>query len=810
MDITCSAGLILTLPFASEVSKGEDFLVRNIGTNSVTIVDSIGNTVTTVSSGVAKYIFVTDNSSEAGTWAVVSYGVGSSSADAASLIGYGIKAVSTSLNQAHPVVTSAAGITIDTSYRSKVLVHTGGVATYTFSAVATLADDFFLLFRNSGTGTVTLDPNSSELIDGASSITIQPGESLTIACSGSALYSIGLGKSVQYNFTQLTKDVSAGGTITLSPTEASNKLLTFTGTPSATVTVIVPPVVAIYYTYNNCSTSNSVIVKTSLGTGVTVAQTSRTIAFCDGTDIVSAQSTTVVSSISATDGSAASPAINFATKTNTGIYKSSSQDLGIAVNGTSVGVFTSNGLTTAASGNLIATNLNAALAELQGSIDTISTTLVVSDKTTAYSVVANDVGSIIRTTSGSGAITLPSCAAIGVGFNFYYYNYGGGSPIAITRVGSDTFATGDNSWSVPIGQTVRVVCVDASASGKWSIVQASGIGSGSLSVSLGAYAQSTGTCTVAIGYNSAGAGTNATAIGTATACSGVKGVALGDSANCAANYGTAIGSNGSGSAAVCATGAGSVAIGGSYSVGGDSFAAVITNNTASYGATGANGIAIGKLAKASGVDSISIGTSTIANQTGAIAIGSSSTAASQYSVAINGASVSTSNSKYSCAIGVGASVASIYGKYAFASYYTPAIGGGTAGQMGTTVLGTITTNATPTALTSDTSTVSAYNQVVLPNDSTYAFTILVVARRTDADNESAGYEFKGVIDRNGSAATTALVGSVTKTVLAEDTAAWDVNVAADTTNGALAITVTGEAAKTIRWSATCWTSEITG
>lgn len=53
------------------------------------------------------------------------------------------------------------------------------------------------------------------------------------------------------------------------------------------------------------------------------------------------------------------------------------------------------------------------------------------------------------------------------------------------------------------------------------------------------------------------------------------------------------------------------------------------------------------------------------------------------------------------------------------------------------------------------------------------------------------------MDRN---AATALVGTVTKTVLARDSASWDANVAVG--SGALHITVTGEAAKTIRWVAT--------
>jgi len=85
----------------------------------------------------------------------------------------------------------------------------------------------------------------------------------------------------------------------------------------------------------------------------------------------------------------------------------------------------------------------------------------------------------------------------------------------------------------------------------------------------------------------------------------------------------------------------------------------------------------------------------------------------------------------------------------------------------------------------------------IDSDATYTFSILGVARRTDADGESAGYKFEGVIDNN--AGTTALVGSVTKTVLAEDTAAWDCQVTADDANDSLKIDVTGEGSKTINW-----------
>lgn len=130
--------------------------------------------------------------------------------------------------------------------------------------------------------------------------------------------------------------------------------------------------------------------------------------------------------------------------------------------------------------------------------------------------------------------------------------------------------------------------------------------------------------------------------------------------------------------------------------------------------------------------------------------------------------------------------------------------------MGVMVLRGQTTSASALVLTADAAAASATNQVVLPDDSAFAFRILVVARRSDVDNESAGYEFTGVIDRNATAASTAFVGTPVKNVLAEDTVAWDVNVTANTTKGCLTITVTGQAGKTINWVATVWTSEVTG
>ena len=116
----------------------------------------------------------------------------------------------------------------------------------------------------------------------------------------------------------------------------------------------------------------------------------------------------------------------------------------------------------------------------------------------------------------------------------------------------------------------------------------------------------------------------------------------------------------------------------------------------------------------------------------------------------------------------------------------------------------ITTNATPLELFLD----GSAQRLTLADQDCWAFSILLVARRTDADGEGAGYRLEGVIHRNGS--STALVGNVSKTVLGESSAGWDAEVEADDTNESLKITVTGEAGKTIRWAARIELAQVNG
>jgi hypothetical protein len=131
-------------------------------------------------------------------------------------------------------------------------------------------------------------------------------------------------------------------------------------------------------------------------------------------------------------------------------------------------------------------------------------------------------------------------------------------------------------------------------------------------------------------------------------------------------------------------------------------------------------------------------------------------------------------------------------------------------QAGLLILGRQTTDATATRLTSNAFTASTQNQVILPNNSAYTFQGTCIAARTAAGDTSS-WKFEGAIKRGANAASTALVAAVTPLVIAQDAGAvtWVLAITADTTNGGIAVTVTGAAATTIRWVCKIETTEVT-
>jgi hypothetical protein len=332
-------GAQLYLADATGASTGADLLFVNAGVNNIDIVDADGVDVVVIHPGEAKYLWLTDNTTPAGRWSVLAYGSGPSQLNAPALVGAGLMSVNGLLNVAFPVTVNSSTINIIETHRCRVISCIGGSNTCNLPPADSLGNAFFFALRNNGTGTVTIQPQSNERIDGLTTLALAPNESCFVFCSGDAFYTIGYGRSTQFQFTKLVKDVSAGGTFTLTSAEAAAKLLQFTGTPATNVTVNVPAVVAIYYIQNSFSGQRTLTLTTAGGSGVQLNNTDRVIAYCDGVNVVSAQSTSIGSNVSIIDGSAGAPSINFASDADTGIYRAGTGSVGIAGNGQQIALF---------------------------------------------------------------------------------------------------------------------------------------------------------------------------------------------------------------------------------------------------------------------------------------------------------------------------------------------------------------------------------------------------------------------------------------------------------------------------------------
>jgi len=294
-EINASVGsLAITLPDATLVSVGRAITLSNSGSNTFTYKDAAGNVLGTLASGISKCVYLTGNSTAAGTWHEFSFGAVASTVNPASLDGYGLTVTSTTLSQEYPTNTTAASNNIVAADRAKTFIYTStGAVTCNLLAASAAGDGFFINVTNQGTGALTIDPSTTEMVDGASTKDLAPGESATLVCDGYNWYSVGYGRSTQYQFTKLVLDISAGGTFTLTSAQAQNKLIQFIGIAPGNFTVIVPTVVAVYYLQSSYTGAYTATIKTAAGLSVVMGNTDRSIVYCDGTDVVLAQTSAV-------------------------------------------------------------------------------------------------------------------------------------------------------------------------------------------------------------------------------------------------------------------------------------------------------------------------------------------------------------------------------------------------------------------------------------------------------------------------------------------------------------------------------------
>lgn len=361
--------------------------------------------------------------------------------------------------------------------------------------------------------------------------------------------------------------------------------------------------------------------------------------------------------------------------------------------------------------------------------------------------------------------------------------------------------------------------------------------SGNNSMAAGPGAVAVAESTISIGARATATGQKCIVIGTLTNTQSDGSVIVGDTATITGSSSNSIVI---GRSASLATGSGSSVIIGTSSMSASyNPQSVIIGNSASNGYSGAGpgGIAIGASAIAGNSSGISLGYQANSGSSSwsitNIAIGRYATCTggspntNTGSIVIgDGASINAgagtvpivssiiigqgSTSKYSAAISLGWNSSSDFnGSVTFNTGNFSALGDVGVGLF---PIFTQTTDAVASVLGvgQGTFTTSPASRIILTNNSTYIFNVDIIARNGNTDYSA--WTLKFAITRGANAASTALIGAVSKTLIGQTAGAvtWDITAVANTSSGRPDISVTGEAAKTIRWVGSVRMTKVAG
>lgn len=352
MDVTASsASLSLWMPPANQTSVGQDALIRNTGSNTFTVKDYAGtNTIISIAAGQCKYIYITANPDTSGTWGNIAFGVGTSSPDAATLAGYGLLAISSTLNQSHPTLGITSGTTFAASDRAQTRIWEIGAGSLTLPNAATLGDNWFTIFKNNGSGTCTISCSGAELIDGSSSKEYNPAEASFIICNGSGYITVGYGVSSSFAFTSAIIPVS-NVNVTISSSQAQSVLQEYQGALTANIIATYPPVSNLYVISNQTTGAYTVSIKTPTGTAVEIPQNATASLVCDGVNFYNANTVQAGgTTIQLVDGTVSFPSLSFVGETSTGTYRAGAGQINTAILGVKRQTLTATGLSIVGSG----------------------------------------------------------------------------------------------------------------------------------------------------------------------------------------------------------------------------------------------------------------------------------------------------------------------------------------------------------------------------------------------------------------------------------------------------------------------------
>jgi hypothetical protein len=361
MNVTAAASSILVLPDATQASVGEDILIRNVGANAFTVQNFGGLGSFSVPAGSSYYTYLTNNTTAAGTWAQVAFGVGTSYADAATLAGNSTAAILGKLETTFVTNEYSSVPSITDASRAQCLVWGGGLASWTLPAVSTLSSGWFILVRNNGTGALTINTSSvSSTIDGQTNLTLPLGDSCFICVNQDPakqdFFTVGRSRPNSLTFSSATYDVDvvSGATLSLvSNTPIIQRYTALSGTRTTSLLVQLPAVTQVYYMLNDTNQSGynmTFQVQGSSQTPYSLPTGRQAIILSDGNNLYPMLEASVGQYL-ANRGTAASPAFTFTLDPVTGMYSPNNSQLGFSVAGTNIATMDG----TAGLGNFVTT-----------------------------------------------------------------------------------------------------------------------------------------------------------------------------------------------------------------------------------------------------------------------------------------------------------------------------------------------------------------------------------------------------------------------------------------------------------------------
>jgi hypothetical protein len=340
IDCVASAnGLTLLLPDATQGALGADILIRNLGAHAFTITDANGGQSVTVNVGLSQYFYLVNNNTLGGVWNNLTFGAGTSFADAAMLQGAGLTTVNGRLATTQNVVDITSSPTLNDASRAATFNWNSGNGTFNLPIPSSLSSGWYIGFRNNGGGALSLAATSPATINGQAAVTANPGDSGYIVYDSNTgnFITVGLTAPTNVTFTAATYDVDniPGSTLNLvSYAPIIQTYIAQTGTRSTTLTVTLPAITQLYILVNDTNQSGyniDFVVAGSSNPPLVLATGGVVVVLSDGTNLFTLTSSTT-GLFYAANGTAGTPSFSFNNDTHTGMYLVGTSVLGLSAN----------------------------------------------------------------------------------------------------------------------------------------------------------------------------------------------------------------------------------------------------------------------------------------------------------------------------------------------------------------------------------------------------------------------------------------------------------------------------------------------